>query len=170
MSLECYIGPEKNLLEVSPEHCHRLLVDHPILTNEEVAALKHLNSKGWKSRVIDITFDRSEGKAGLQETLTAQARAGKTLVNVEDVKPLCDFHVPALVRRGALLLTVSTGGKSPGLARGLKAKLEEQYPAVWAERLDVLSDRRERWRAEGAGFSELIERTNQLIEAEGWLS
>ena len=70
MSLECYIGPEKNLLEVSPEHCHRLLVDHPILTNEEVAALKHLNSKGWKSRVIDITFDRSEGKAGLQETLS----------------------------------------------------------------------------------------------------
>ncbi|MAI69902.1 MAG: glutamate synthase large subunit [Rhodopirellula sp.] len=70
MSLECYIGPEKNLLDVSPEHCHRLLVDHPILTNEEVAALKHLNSKGWKSRVIDITFDRSEGKAGLQQTLS----------------------------------------------------------------------------------------------------
>ena len=67
--------------------------------------------------------------AGLQETLTAQARAVKTLVNVEDVKPLCDFHVPALVRRGDLLLTVSTGGKSPGLARGLKSKLEEQYPA-----------------------------------------
>jgi len=70
MSLECYIGPEKNLLEVSPDHCHRLLVDHPILTNEEIAALKHLNNKGWKSRVIDITFDRSEGKAGLQKTLS----------------------------------------------------------------------------------------------------
>ena len=67
-------------------------------------------------------------------------------------------------------MTVSTGGKSPGLARGLKAKLEEQYPAAWAERLDVLSDRREQWRAEGANFSELIERTNKLIEAEGWLS
>ena len=70
MSLECYIGPEKNLLEVSPDHCHRLLVDHPILTNEEIAALKHLKSKGWKSRVIDITFDRSEGKSGLQKTLS----------------------------------------------------------------------------------------------------
>jgi glutamate synthase (NADPH/NADH) large chain len=70
MSLECYIGPEKNLLEVSPDHCHRLLVDHPILTNEEIAALKHLNNKGWKSRVIDITFDRSEGKSGLRKTLS----------------------------------------------------------------------------------------------------
>ena len=69
MSLECYIGPEQNILDASPEHCHRLLVDHPILTNEEVASLKHINHKGWSSKVIDITFDRSEGKAGLQATL-----------------------------------------------------------------------------------------------------
>lgn len=69
MSLECYIGPEQNLLEATPEHCHRLLVEHPILTNEEVAALEHINYQGWQSRVIDITFDRSEGKAGLQNTL-----------------------------------------------------------------------------------------------------
>ncbi|MAI31691.1 MAG: glutamate synthase large subunit [Planctomycetaceae bacterium TMED240] len=78
MSLECYIGPEKNLLDVSPQHCHRLLVDHPILTNEEVAALKHLNSKGWKSRVIDITFDRNDGKAGLQKTLARIASEAET--------------------------------------------------------------------------------------------
>ncbi len=32
MSIECYIGPERNLLEVTPEHCHRLLIPHPILT------------------------------------------------------------------------------------------------------------------------------------------
>lgn len=78
MSLECYIGPEQNLLEVSPEHCHRLLVDHPIVTNEEIAALKHLNHKGWKSRVIDITFDRSEGKAGLQKTLARISAEAET--------------------------------------------------------------------------------------------
>ncbi|WP_372725014.1 glutamate synthase large subunit [Novipirellula sp.] len=74
MSLECYIGPEQNLLDASPEHCHRLLVDHPILTNEEIAALKHINYEGWHSRVIDITFDRSEGKAGLQATLDRIAK------------------------------------------------------------------------------------------------
>ena len=69
MSLECYIGPEQNLLSTSPEHCHRLLVEHPILTNEEVAALKHINFEGWHSKTIDITFDRREGKSGLQKTL-----------------------------------------------------------------------------------------------------
>ncbi len=69
MSLECYIGPEQNILDATPEHCHRLLIDHPILTNEEITALKHINYEGWQSRVIDITFDRREGKAGLQKTL-----------------------------------------------------------------------------------------------------
>jgi len=69
MSLECYIGPEANLLEATPQNCHRLLVDHPIITNEELAALKHLDYGGWRSEVIDITFDRARGKAGLRETL-----------------------------------------------------------------------------------------------------
>ena len=63
MSLECYIGPERNLLETTEQHCHRLLVPHPILTNEELAALKEMDHRGWKTRTIDITFPR-ERRAG----------------------------------------------------------------------------------------------------------
>ncbi len=91
MSLECYIGPEQNLLDATPAHCHRLLVEHPILTNEEVAALKHIHHDGWGSRVIDITFDRSEGKVGMSQTLDriaaeaeAAADAGIQLVVLSD--------------------------------------------------------------------------------------
>jgi glutamate synthase (NADPH/NADH) large chain len=69
MSLECYIGPEGNLLETTEKHAHRLRIPHPILTNEEMAALRHINYKGWKSRVIDITFPRAEGRAGLERAL-----------------------------------------------------------------------------------------------------
>ena len=43
MSLECYIGPEGNLLETTERHCRRLLVPHPILTNEELAAIKQID-------------------------------------------------------------------------------------------------------------------------------
>ena len=57
------------------------------------------------------------------ETLAGIARKAGRLVNTEDVKALCDFHVPSVVRRGDLLLTVSTGGKSPGLARRLRRHL-----------------------------------------------
>ncbi|QDU96654.1 glutamate synthase large subunit [Lignipirellula cremea] len=69
MSLECYIGPEQNLLESTEKHCHRLRVPHPILSNEELAALKHLDHNGWKSRTIDITFPRAEKAAGLLTAL-----------------------------------------------------------------------------------------------------
>jgi glutamate synthase (NADPH/NADH) large chain len=69
MSLECYVGPEGNLLETTEQQCHRLLVPHPILTNVELAALGHLDRGGWKTRTIDITYPRSEGTAGLEPAL-----------------------------------------------------------------------------------------------------
>ncbi len=66
MSLECYIGPEGNLLDTSEGQVHRLRVPHPIITDAECAAIKHLNGyRGWKTRVIDITWDRAEGAEGL---------------------------------------------------------------------------------------------------------
>ena len=69
MSLECYIGPEANLLATGPEHAQRLLVPHPILTNEELSALEHLDYRGWKTRAIDITWPVSAGRDGLVEAL-----------------------------------------------------------------------------------------------------
>jgi glutamate synthase (NADPH/NADH) large chain len=69
MSLECYIGPEQNLLEVTPEHAHRLLIPHPILTNSELAAIEKIDHRGWKTKKIDITFPRSQGKPGLHAAL-----------------------------------------------------------------------------------------------------
>ena len=62
MSLECYIGPERNLLETTAEHAHRLLVPHPILTNEELGAIKHVDHRGWRTQSIDITFPRADNK------------------------------------------------------------------------------------------------------------
>ena len=78
MSLECYIGPEQNLLETTEEHAHRLRIPHPILSNEQLAALKHLNHRGWRTKTIDITWPRSEGQAGLTkaiERVCAEAEA-----------------------------------------------------------------------------------------------
>src|SRR5690606_2335304 len=69
MSLECYIGPEANLLETSERQAHRLRLRHPILTNEELHSLKHIDHRGWKSKTIDITFDRSEGEGALARAL-----------------------------------------------------------------------------------------------------
>src|SRR4051794_33416744 len=65
MSLECYIGPERNLLETTEEHAHRLRIPHPILSNEQLAALKHIDHRGWRAKTIDTTWPRGEGRGGL---------------------------------------------------------------------------------------------------------
>ncbi len=62
MSLRCSIGPEGNLLSNKAENAHRLVIDHPILTNEETAALRHCNHRGWNSKTIDITYDINKGR------------------------------------------------------------------------------------------------------------
>ena len=49
------------------------------------------------------------------------------LVNIVDSLELCNFIVPSVVERGALTIAISTGGKSPALAKKLRKELEERY-------------------------------------------
>jgi glutamate synthase (NADPH/NADH) large chain len=80
MSLECYVGPERNLLATTEQHANRLLLPHPILTNEELAAIKHMDHRGWKSKLIDITYDRSDGEAGLVSRLERICREAEQAI------------------------------------------------------------------------------------------
>ena len=56
MALECYIGPERNLLEATPAHAQRLRLPHPIISNDELAALANMDYRNWRSKTIDITY------------------------------------------------------------------------------------------------------------------
>jgi precorrin-2 dehydrogenase/sirohydrochlorin ferrochelatase len=106
----------------------------------------------------------------LATALAVDARAAGALVNVEDDTALCDVHVPALVRRGDLVLSISTGGRAPGLARALKQWLETLLDARWGARLRRLAQRRQRWRADGRTPQEVSTLTCDLLAARGWLS
>ncbi len=81
MAVECYIGPEQNLLDTTPEHAHRLRVPHPILTNEEVATLKRISERGWRSKIIDITWPRAKGADGLEPALQRIRREAEQAVD-----------------------------------------------------------------------------------------
>ncbi|XP_006458247.1 NADPH-dependent glutamate synthase [Agaricus bisporus var. bisporus H97] len=71
MSLEAYVGPEGNLLDMKPEQCHRILLPSPIISIEEMNAMKNLKSAyvTWPSRTIDITFPKGEGLPGYKAAL-----------------------------------------------------------------------------------------------------
>ena len=60
MSLQCFCGPEGNLLETTEEQAHRLSLKHPILSNQELTDIKMMDKKKFSSWVIDITYDKDE--------------------------------------------------------------------------------------------------------------
>ena len=60
MNLDSYIGPEKNILDETAQHCHKLLVRHPILNNEELARIRNIKANGFKTKVISLLFQPSE--------------------------------------------------------------------------------------------------------------
>ncbi|KAG6412606.1 hypothetical protein SASPL_125289 [Salvia splendens] len=68
-STECMIGPEGDLTETTEEQCHRLSLKGPLLTIDEMEAMKKMNYRGWKSKVLDITHSKDCGRKGLEETL-----------------------------------------------------------------------------------------------------
>lgn len=90
------------------------------------------------------------------EALARAARAAHVLVNVEDALPLCDFHTPAVVRRGKLALAAATGGASPAVARAARERLEAAFSTDWAVALEEIAEARAALRAEGAQIDALI--------------
>ena len=103
------------------------------------------------------------------EVLAKAARAFGALVNVEDKPALCDFHMPSIVRRGDLLFTVSTGGRSPALARCLKKDIAAHYGAEWELRLDEIAQKRATWRNMGLRPSEVGRRSEAWMNQKGWI-
>jgi len=68
-SMECMIGPEGDLTETTEEQCHRLSLKGPLLSIAEMEAIKKMNYRGWRSKVIDITYPKTLGRKGLEDTL-----------------------------------------------------------------------------------------------------
>ena len=71
-----------------------------------------------------------------------EARALQLLLNVVDKPEQCNFYVPSSVKRGDLMLTVSTGGQLPALSKRLRRQLEEEFPGEWELALELLGEAR----------------------------
>jgi len=56
MSLECFMGPRKNLLDETDGHCRKVRLKQPILTNEDLEKLRYIRKKGFKAKTISLLF------------------------------------------------------------------------------------------------------------------
>jgi precorrin-2 dehydrogenase / sirohydrochlorin ferrochelatase len=70
-------------------------------------------------------------------------------VNSADDPDNCAFVLPARVRRGSLLLTVSTGGRSPAVATWLRRRFEQELGPEYEALIDLVAAERDRLHAEG---------------------
>jgi len=78
--------------------------------------------------VIGATDDES-----LNQKISNDAALNSTLCNIADRPEACNFILPSTIRRGDLVITISTSGKSPALAKQLRQKLETQFGEEYAE-------------------------------------
>lgn len=91
MSLQCPLGPEGNLLHPSPEQVHRIWLPNPILSVTDLEIIKRTSHRGWKTKIIDITFPFAEGIDGYTQALTRiciegeqAAQAGNQILILSD--------------------------------------------------------------------------------------
>ncbi len=67
--IESTIGPERNLLTPEPESCQQITIPSPILSNEELAKLRHIVAGGFRAATLPMLFPVAEGSVGLARAL-----------------------------------------------------------------------------------------------------
>lgn len=83
------------------------------------------------------------GDPVLNRQVFAEAEAARVLCNAVDDIDHCHFSAPSLLRRGDLVVAISTGGRSPALAKRLRVELAEQLGPELGVLTDVLGELRE---------------------------
>jgi siroheme synthase-like protein len=104
-----------------------------------------LRCKTYEARDIEgaTLVIASTDDTRVNEQVAADCRERRIPVNVVDVTPLCEFIVPAIIEKGSVHIAISTGGKSPALARTLKEDLQRMIGPEYAEVNDALGTLRE---------------------------
>ena len=91
MSLISYIGTERNILAETPQHCHTLKLEEPILTNRDLEKLRRVSQGDFLATTLPMLFPVEEGMQGLERALTQLCRraslaiqSGYTLLILSD--------------------------------------------------------------------------------------
>jgi len=100
--------------------------------------------------VIESTTDQ-----GLAGRLSGWCRAHRVPLNSMDKLEQCDLYYMSLLRRGPLLLAISSGGDSPAISAALRRKLDREVGPGWTHAAELLADLRRRLAA-GPGRTELL--------------
>lgn len=112
--------------------------------------------------VIVATSDEA-----LNRQIYEEAQRRGILANVVDVPPLCDFYYPAVVRRGALIVAVSSQGESPHLAQRVRDEISEVLPEELSSTVERIGEERRRILRDHAPGPERLQLLRDLVYPRG---
>jgi len=106
---------------------------------QEEGQIQHLASRysaTWLAGVF-MVICATDDKA-VNEQVMRDCRSRGTPVNVVDDPERCDFILPSIAEQGDLMIAVSTGGKSPALAKSIRKELERKYGQEYRELVNIM--------------------------------
>ncbi|UXP33334.1 glutamate synthase large subunit [Reichenbachiella agarivorans] len=108
MSLINYLGASHNVLDHIPEHAHKLRIESPFLSTAEFEYIKNINVKGFKSVVLDATYDPTtqdlkNALIDLSTDVEAQIKEGASIVVISNrALTVNKIRIPSLLATGAV--------------------------------------------------------------------
>lgn len=110
MSLQTFVGKSFNLLEETPKHCRMVEVSQPVLTNDELRKLQHIDHDHFQAHTIDITFHATGRQGEMESALKRICRHARDAVEdgysilILSDRTLDTDHaaVPSLLATGAV--------------------------------------------------------------------
>lgn len=118
---------------VSPEISEKL-------KNVEESRRLTLKSRPYRTEDLEgifLVIGASDDET-LNRKISTDAEHRNILCNIADRPEVCNFILPAIVRRDDLVITISTSGKSPALAKKLRKTLESQFGEEYGDFLQLL--------------------------------
>lgn len=104
--------------------------------------------------------------AEVNRAVSQAAQERSLLVNVVDDPGLCNFFVPAVLRRGLVAVAVSTGGESPALSRRLRRELEQVVGPEYGELSALLGDLRQEVKAALPSEEDRRQAWNRILDSQ----
>ena len=108
--MQSLVGSERNLLDETPEHARQLVIDNPILRDDELESLRQVDSDVFMAHTLDTTWPAEDGADGLEPALERLcADADEALARGANILVLSDRAVgperapiPSLLAVGAV--------------------------------------------------------------------
>jgi len=133
----------------------------------ELGRLQH-HAEEFKEKYLDNAFlvVAATDDKQLNHRISESARKRGLLINAVDQPDDCNFFVPSIVRRGDLLIAISTSGKSPALAKKIRKELENQYGNAYKIFLNLMGILRKEILSQGLSQEENSRIFHEIVDSD----